>query len=76
MSRMRHILEISAPYHNGKDETIVSTGHRCEYCQGNGYFWKEREGDPDPVQDPCPVCQGKGKLDCIINIKWKPSGRE
>lgn len=20
-------------------EVLVSVGHRCEYCQGNGYFW-------------------------------------
>jgi DnaJ-class molecular chaperone len=53
-------------------ECIVSTGHLCGYCQGNGWFW----GKDDPVgtvKEPCPMCGGSGELDAVITVNWKPS---
>ena len=76
MSITRRQIELKAPSMNKPDETLVSTGHRCEYCQGNGYFWSEQDNDPDPIKTPCPMCNGKGMLDAIVTIKWKPSNRE
>lgn len=76
MSRIRTIIELKAPSIDKRDETLVSTGHKCEYCQGNGYFWEDNDGNQDPVKVPCPTCKGKGKLDAIISITWTPSSRE
>ena len=27
------------PLRHSSNETLVSVGHLCEYCQGNGWFW-------------------------------------
>lgn len=76
MSTERKVIELKAPAWNSTSETIVSTGHKCEYCQGNGWFWKNAFGDPDPEKEPCPVCHGKGELDAVITIQWKPTSKE
>lgn len=52
-------------------ETIISNGHLCGYCHGNGFFWSEELRER--VKTPCPVCNGSGKLDAVITVDWKPS---
>ncbi len=52
-------------------EIIISNGHLCGYCRGNGFFWDEQQRDR--VKKDCPVCNGRGKLDAVITIEWKPS---
>lgn len=42
MSRIKKQLEICPPAYMCKGpnrENFVSTGHKCGYCQGNGWFW-------------------------------------
>lgn len=56
------------------EETFASTGHRCGYCHGTGFFWGA-EGR-EPVKTDCPVCRGSGKLDAVITIGWKPSKKQ
>lgn len=79
MSNARRMIELKAPTFQKKDnkcnETLVSVGHKCEYCQGNGYFWTE-DGTGDYKKKPCPVCGGKGMLDAVITIKWQPTSME
>lgn len=46
MSRIKKQLEICPPAYMCKGpnrENFVSTGHKCGYCKGNGWFW-ERKG--------------------------------
>lgn len=73
MSKTNKML-ILKPSYKGLTETIVSGGYKCEYCQGNGYFWKE-EGF-EHVKDPCPVCKGSGRLKAVVTIEWKPTKKD
>lgn len=75
MSQMRRMAELKPPTHGMKEETLVSVGHRCEYCQGNGWFWGMDEFGQG-VKKRCPVCEGKGELDAVITIKWQPTCKE
>ena len=72
MSKQQSILMIEPPCYGVESEYIVSKGHECAYCRGAGSFvYDERWGDE--VAKVCPMCQGKGKLDAVINITWRPS---
>lgn len=75
MSKEKRMVEISAsgvmPGRN-MEENVVSRGHKCGYCQGNGYFWLEDE-HREPYKSPCPVCGGSGLLDAVITVRWKAS---
>ena len=42
MSRIKKQLDICPPTYMCKGpnrENFVSTGHKCGYCKGNGWFW-------------------------------------
>ena len=42
MSKIEKQLEICPPAYMCKGpnrENFVSTGHKCGYCKGNGWFW-------------------------------------
>lgn len=42
MSKIEKQLDICPPAYMGKGmnrENFVSTGHKCGYCKGNGWFW-------------------------------------
>lgn len=51
-------------------EVFVSSGHKCCYCQGNGYFWG-RDDVSEAVKEPCPMCGGSGELDAIVTVEWR-----
>lgn len=71
-------LEICPPAYMCKGpnrENFVSTGHKCDYCKGNGWFWGTEEGSREDVHVSCPVCGGSGELDAIITVDWKPSSK-
>jgi len=77
MSRERRYIEIASGIFQGegKDrERIISRGHRCDYCSGNGYFWG-LDADGEHVKQPCRRCKGSGKLDAVITIEWQPSNK-
>lgn len=74
MSVKNDIIKVTPPAFVGVGnlkETIISTGHLCRYCHGNGSFWGEELRER--VKKDCPVCNGSGKLDAVITIEWKPS---
>lgn len=78
MSRIKKQLEICPPAYMCKGpnrENFVSTGHKCGYCKGNGWFWGTEEGSREDVHVSCPVCGGSGELDAIITVDWKPSNK-
>ena len=69
MSRIKKQLAICPPAYMCKGpnrENFVSTGHKCGYCKGNGWFWGTEEGSREDVHVSCPVCGGSGELDAII----------
>lgn len=55
----------------GQRESLLSPGHKCSYCHGNGWFW--REDLHERMKADCPVCNGSGKLDAVITIEWRAS---
>ena len=59
------------PLRHSSNETLVSVGHLCEYCQGNGWFWGADERGMG-VKETCPRCNGNGEVDAIIKIAWQP----
>lgn len=75
MSKVNRMIELKPDFTGDTREILVSVGHRCEYCQGNGYFWgTDKMGKS--VKVPCRVCQGKQELDAVICITWKPTCKE
>jgi len=42
--------------------------YKCKGCSGGG---KVDVGWSASIIKTCPVCNGKGKVDWIINITWK-----
>lgn len=78
MSKIEKQLDICPPAYMGKGlnrENFVSTGHKCDYCKGNGWFWGTEEGSREDVRKSCPVCEGSGELDAIITVDWKPTNK-
>ena len=75
MSKIKQMIEIepSRLTPGGKmAEVMESKGHKCPYCQGNGYFWKEDDCG-EPYKDKCSMCGGSGKLDAVVTVEWKAS---
>lgn len=74
MSKNKQFISVTPPMflnEGGQKENLLSPGHKCSYCHGNGWFWGE-EGR-ERVKIDCPVCKGSGELDAVITIEWKPS---
>ena len=57
MSKVNRMIELKPDRTGDTREVLVSVGHRCEYCQGNGYFWGVDKIGMH-VKTPCPICQG------------------
>ena len=73
MSKERRIVEIEPGRMSPGGrmmERIESRGHRCPYCQGNGYLWQEDEWQ-ERYKKECPICKGSGRLNAVITIEWK-----
>lgn len=70
MSKVSRTMEITPPRGRVTTEHLVSKGHSCGYCQGNGYFWGV-DNYGESVKEPCPVCNGSTEVDAVINIEWK-----
>ena len=66
---LRHRRELARP---GMKELIVSPGHKCECCQGNGWFWGVGE-DGQSVKRSCMMCGGSGELTALVRIEWQRS---
>ena len=76
MSSKNQIIWLEAPLHGGVEERIESCGLRCLYCYGEGGFLGDRSSPNDSEWKICPVCEGSGKMDAEVTIKWKPSKTE
>lgn len=74
MSKNKQFISITPPMflnEGGRMESLCSPGHKCSYCNGNGWFWGEQAGER--VKVDCHVCSGSGRLDATITIEWKPA---
>lgn len=74
MSKNKHFISINPPMFlnvEGCKESLCSYGHKCNQCNGNGWFWGDKSGEREKV--PCHVCKGSGALDATITIEWKPA---
>ena len=76
MSRRKVVIELSAPEEYDRlAETLVSPGHRCPRCHGDGTV-VACDADPSaPQWRTCPVCKGSGELDAVVTVEWKASRR-
>lgn len=72
MSKVNKMVELISPRMNSASEQLKSTGHECNYCQGNGYFWGVDEYG-EPIKEACPLCKGSGRLDAVVSIQWRAS---
>ena len=78
MTKIRKMIELLPPYlgrGGSRLEKFTSSGHRCPYCSGNGYFWS-RDETGEAVKDPCPVCEGSGCVKAEIEIRWSPDSSD
>lgn len=65
---------VKEPFNGVVKETLVSPGHVCNYCHGQGVVMRESEETPTEWEyKTCPVCGGRCELDAVITIEWKPS---
>lgn len=74
MSKEVKLVGLVPPSYKQSKELVVSKGHTCGYCHGNGWFWG-RDEFGDSVKNACPVCEGSGMLDAVVTIEWKPSNK-
>lgn len=72
MSKVHRMIELEPPEFDLRKELLVSPGHRCGYCKGNGWFWGTDPHGED-IRTPCPICGGSGEVVAVIAIEWKPS---
>lgn len=73
MSSKHRMIWLTPPVYGSKEERIESRGYTCEYCHGNGGFAGDRCSPNDSEWKVCPVCEGSGKMDAEVTIKWKPN---
>ncbi|WP_288767887.1 hypothetical protein [uncultured Prevotella sp.] len=71
MSKTKQVLELSSPSMKTKHERLTGLVQQCNYCCGYGWFWS-RDGAYNSVKEPCPMCEGTGKMQPVITIEWKP----
>ena len=75
MSRIKKQLAICPPrlyvVRGPNRENFVSTGHKCGYCKGNGWFWGTEEGSREDVHVSCRCVAVAGELDAIITVDWE-----
>ncbi|KAA6346411.1 hypothetical protein EZS27_006061 [termite gut metagenome] len=74
MSKVNKVIWITPPtlLNINNKEIQTSSGHKCSYCQGNGFFWEVQEDVKERFKAACPVCRGSGKLRAAIIIEWLP----
>lgn len=70
MSKTKQILEISSPTMKTVRERLTGLVQQCNYCCGNGWFWG-RDEYGESIKNPCPICEGTGKMRPEITIEWK-----
>lgn len=78
MSRTRQMIELSAPsvLREARPERFTAKGFTCPDCNGNGWGWRQDDGNPDAdrrgwAKVTCPTCGGTGELDAEVTVNWK-----
>ena len=74
MSKISEILELKPDHgctRGGRDEELLSKGHTCPECHGNG--WHYTVGEKDRWREACSICNGTGMVDAVVTIHWQAS---
>ncbi len=74
MTRVKRVVELTPPEWNEREQHLESKDMECGYCHGQGEFVYEERWGTD-VLKICPICQGRGRVDAEITVRWKPSER-
>jgi DnaJ-class molecular chaperone len=71
------MIEIVPPEHpcGTTTEHMYSNGHKCRYCGGRGWFYKDNENKESETVS-CPLCDGTGEMDAIIHVVWQPTRKK
>lgn len=72
MSKVKRSVDLTPPAGEQTTEVLKSALHECRYCGGRGYFMTSNPYHHDDPKE-CSVCKGKGYVDAIIRIEWKPT---
>ena len=76
MSELNHYISLrhrgGVLDHPGVKELIVSPGHKCGCCHGNGWFWGVGD-DGQSLKRSCAMCGGSGELTALVSIEWQRS---
>lgn len=73
MSRMKTVLELTPPDFAIREEHLLSAPMTCGYCHGQGFFAGYFSPYEDGHRIECPMCEGSGRVEAEVRIKWKPS---
>lgn len=73
MSSKHRLIWLTPPMYGSREEHIESQGYECKYCHGAGGIVGERSSPDDNEWRICPVCEGGGRMDAEVTIKWKPN---
>lgn len=65
---MNEVITLEVNYNN-LTEHIKTKVYRCDKCQGRGYIVAERGRGWHEIE--CKYCQGAGKIQGEITIKWR-----
>ena len=69
MSKLERMIELKPMKGDATEEVLVSTGHECSKCHGNGWFWHGETSDL--VKRMCDRCHGIGRVKAVVTIKWR-----
>lgn len=75
MSKIDNVIAIHPPLFlnlSKMQEHFTISGFSCPECNGTGWFWGSENGEQ--IKKECSTCNGKGKLEASISIKWQSEG--
>ncbi|MBR6287613.1 MAG: hypothetical protein IKR18_11680 [Bacteroidaceae bacterium] len=68
MSTLNKVIELKPMKGEETREALVSAGHECPKCHGNGWYW---HGElREMAKHDCERCNGTGRVKAIVTIKW------
>lgn len=76
MSGKIEFLYLNPPLFADAEEHVECTGYECALCKGQGGFAGDRIKPDECEWKICPMCEGSGKMDAEVTIKWKPNKRD
>lgn len=72
MSEQKHIIDVVPPEFEQIRETYKFSNYKCPKCNGRGHFSTEQVGYDTFLTPECDYCEGAGKVEAEVTIKWSP----